>query len=31
MTLLVPDPGGLDDFVDLGVVGFPAEFGGGFL
>ena len=30
MPLLVPDPGGADDFVDLGVVGFPAQFGDGF-
>lgn len=30
MALLVPDPGGADDFVDLGVVGFPAQFGDGF-
>lgn len=31
MAFLVPDPGGLDDVVDLGVVGFPAELGDGFV
>ena len=30
MAFLVPDPGGVDDFVDLGVFGLPAEFGDGF-
>lgn len=30
MALLVPDPGGADDFVNLSVVGLPAELGDGF-
>jgi hypothetical protein len=30
VTLLVPDPGGSDDFVDLGVIGLPTQFCDGF-
>ena len=31
ISLLMPDPGGADDFVELGVAGFPAQFADDFL